>query len=65
MIKALKHDIIPRKLEREEILFHLDRDSQYSIQVFYKVLKQHDYWSSISSKWACWDNAVVKRFLAV
>jgi len=62
VMTALQQAITLRKPPRGEIIFHSDRGSQYSSKAFQKLLKKNSFWSSMSGKGACWDNAVVERF---
>lgn len=62
VVKALKQAITLRKPPRGDIIFHSDRGSQYSSKAFQKLLHENGFWSSMSGKGACWDNAVVERF---
>jgi len=52
-----------RKPERNELLFHSDRGSQYASKEFQKVLKDKEVLSSMSRKGNCWDNACAESFV--
>lgn len=61
VIKAMQMAINLRQ-PQGDLIFHSDRGSQYTGKQFKKLLKQHAIKASMSSKGACWDNAVVERF---
>ena len=44
------------------LVFHSDRDSQYTSKRFCFLLKNYGLRSSMGDVGACWDNAVVERF---
>lgn len=44
------------------VLFHSDRGVQYCSFEYQKLLRQHQFISSMSRKGNCWDNAVVESF---
>jgi len=44
------------------IVFHSDRDSQYTSHRFRSLRSKHGLRSSMGDFGACWDNAVVERF---
>lgn len=46
------------------LVFHSDRGSQYTSKHFGKLLKSYGIRASMGDVGACWDNAVVERFLA-
>lgn len=45
------------------LIFHSDRGSQYTSKRFGRLLKKHHIQASMSGVDACWDNAVVERFV--
>ncbi len=60
MIKAFNLRQPPKGL-----VFHSDRGSQYTSKQYRKLLKSYGVRASMGDVGACWDNAVVERFLAV
>ena len=48
-----------------DLVFHSDRGSQYTSKRHRKQLKRFGMRASIGDVGACWDNAVVERFLVV
>lgn len=61
VIRAMKMAITLRG-NHTGILFHSDRGSQYTSNEFQTLLSNNHIVSSMSSKGACLDNAVVERF---
>jgi putative transposase len=47
---------------KQELVFHSDRDSQYTGRHFGKLLNGYGIRASIGDVGACWDNALVERF---
>jgi putative transposase len=60
MIKAYNLRRPPKGL-----VFHSDRGSQYTSQRYRQLLEGYGVRASMGDVGACWDNAVVERFLAV
>jgi hypothetical protein len=46
------------------LIFHSDRGSQYTSEVFTKLLDHHGIRQSLSRPGQCWDNAVAESFFA-
>jgi len=62
-LAALEMAITNRRPKRG-LIHHTDRGSQYASADYRKVLRRHDFRSSMSAAGACWDNAVAESFFA-
>ena len=60
--RALMRAINPRR-PNKGVVFHSDHGSQYTSRRFRKLLDKKGLRSSMGDVGACWDNAVVERFL--
>jgi transposase InsO family protein len=68
--KRMKQDLVNRALimaynlrqPSKGLIFHSDRGSQYTSQIYRKLLKAFGMRASMGDVGACWDNAVVERF---
>ncbi len=68
--RRMKQDLVNRALimaynlrqSSKGLVFHSDRGSQYTSQVYRKLLKTFGMRASMGDVGACWDNAVVERF---
>lgn len=49
---------------RQDVLFHSDRGSQYACSDFRKLLNTFAFRASMSAKGDCWDNAPVESFFS-
>ena len=66
----MKRDLAIRALDMavalrqppEGCIHHTDRGSQYCSNDYQKILRQHDFKASMSSKGNCYDNAAVETF---
>jgi putative transposase len=68
--KRMKQDLVNRALimaynlrqPSKGLIFHSDRGSQYTSQIYRKLLQAFGMRASMGDVGACWDNAVVERF---
>ena len=69
--KRMKTDLVSKALIKaynlrqppKGLVFHSDRGSQYTSKNYQKLLQSYDMRASMGDVGACWDNAVVERFL--
>ena len=70
MSKRMTVDLVERAMQMaitlrwpaDGVIFHSDRDSQYTSKRFDRLLKKRCIQASMSDVGPCWDNAVVERF---
>jgi transposase InsO family protein len=57
VIDALEMACKQRRPDKDKLLFHSDRGSQYASEDFTRVLDHYGIMASMSRKGNCWDNA--------
>jgi putative transposase len=63
VVEAMQHALASRRPDRG-LIFHSDRGSQYTSEVFRALLTKHGIRQSLSRPRQCWDNAVAESFFA-
>ena len=64
VIDALEMGLFQRCPQREGLIFHSDRGSQYASEDFRAVIEKHGLRASMSRKGNCWDNACSETLFA-